>query len=702
MTPCSQVPLPARGWALRAGATITLPGVAGDATLRVAGDANAAPRLRYIVMDIAAVQDRFGYDARLTRIDLRLRPGADPNTVRERLQNELPPGVAVVAPATRAFATARLSRAYRVNLSVLALVALFTGGTLVFATQTLSVAYRRRQFALLRALGLTRRRLLALVICEAGGLGTLGAAAGLAIGYAVAFAVLRRFGADLGAGYFGAGTIPIIFEPLPALAFAALGVGAAVVGSVAPARNAANAAPAAALRGNETAGTITPARAALTGWIAIGLGAAATLVPAIDGLPVCGYAAIALILIGAILVIPQGAQVLLRAIGTPQALPPALALALARLRAYPGQIGVSLAAFVTSVALMVSMIIMVGSFRQSLDDWLATMLPADLYLRADAGVEGTPFSSAEREAIRSTPGIARVEFMRTAALLIDPARPRIALLARDIDPADAAQRLPLVERATIAGTAGDLPPAWISEALADLLQLAPGATLTLPLAGGNAMFRVAGVWRDYGRQQGAVVIERSRYAALTGDDGVNEAALWLEPGANLAQVRAALGTREASERLTAATPQTLRARALAVFDRSFALTYAIEAAAVLIGLVGLSATIAAQTLARRREFALLRHIGMTRRTIACMLATEGALLGALGVAMGSVLGFAISLILIEIVNRQSFHWSMDLHLRGPPLAALAGGLLALATLTAAASALKAMAGDAVPAVRDDG
>ncbi|HWD36264.1 MAG TPA: FtsX-like permease family protein, partial [Casimicrobiaceae bacterium] len=209
-------------------------------------------------------------------------------------------------------------------------------------------------------------------------------------------------------------------------------------------------------------------------------------------------------------------------------------------------------------------------------------------------------------------------------------------------------------------------------------------------------------WRDYARQQGAIVIERRRYEAITGDASVNEAALWIADGVSIADVRDALSAYAGDgERLLVSTPGELRRLSLATFDRTFAVTYALEAAAVVIGLAGLSAALVAQTLARRREFGMLRHLGMTRRRIAAMLAAEGALLAVVGVVGGLLLGFAISLILIHVVNRQSFHWGMDLHVPGGSLALLATILVALATLAARFAARRATGVDAVRAVRED-
>jgi putative ABC transport system permease protein len=354
---------------------------------------------------------------------------------------------------------------------------------------------------------------------------------------------------------------------------------------------------------------------------------------------------------------------------------------------------------VASVSLMVAMAIMVASFRQSLDDWLAVMLPADLYVRGAS--DSVHFTQEDRSALARIEGVERLEFMRATSVLLDETAPRVTLLARDIDPHNAQARLALVGN-SIEPPANGPPPAWISEPIADAKSLAPGGTIMLPLGGRDAAFTVAGIWRDYVRQQGAIVVERPRYAALTGDDTVNEAALWVATGASIAHVRVAIDRYAGvGTHVLAATPGDLRSLSLAAFDRTFAVTYALEAAAVLIGLVGLSAALVAPTLARSREFGMLRHVGMTRRQIGRMLAFEGAILAALGVATGLALGFAISLILIHVVNRQSFHWGMDVHVPWLTLGALCAALLALATLTARLAACGAMSVSAIRAVRED-
>ena len=250
--------------------------------------------------------------------------------------------------------------------------------------------------------------------------------------------------------------------------------------------------------------------------------------------------------------------------------------------------------------------------------------------------------------------------------------------------------------------AGEPPPLWASEAMVDLYGYALGKVVELPIAGKLQRFTVAGIWRDYARQHGTVIIERDLYIALSGDRNSNDAALYLAPGAGAKALEDSI--RESlpgGANLEFGERGTIRERSLNIFDRTFAVTYALEAVAVIIGLFGLSSSFGALVLARSREFGMLRHVGMTRREIGAMLAAEGALVSTLGLALGLALGWVISLVLIHVVNRQSFHWSMDLHLPWALLVLLAGALLLFATLTALASGRRALGVDVVRAVRED-
>src|SRR5438128_219995 len=627
----------------------------------------------------------------------RACPGADPERLAERLRAEMPPGTLIERPDADVGRSGALSRAYRVNLNVLALVALFTGGLLVFSAQALAVVRRRAQLALLRVLGMTRRSLVAMLLAEAAVVGSIGALAGIALGHASAAFVLERFGAELGGGYFRGLAPSLVLDWLALALFFSLGILAAVLGSLVPALEAAGAGLAPALKAGDEERALRRLQPVWPGLAVLLAGAALTQAGPVSGLPLFGYGAIGLLLIGTVMLMPRIAVLGFRV--APLLGPVSARIGLAQLRGAPGQAGVSLAAIVASVSLMVSMAIMVASFRQSLDEWLERVLPADLYLRAGPGSDTAFLSPADQQTIATLPGVRRVEFLRSQRLVVAPDRPPLTLLARAVE---AEGRVPPLLGAAHALKAGEPPAAWVSEVASDLYGWRPGAVIEIPLGGRRARFTVAGIWRDYARQQGAVLIERYEYLRHTGDAHADDAALWLAPGADAASVTSEIQGRVAgATNLEIAAPGEIREVSLRTFDRTFAVTYALEAVAVVIGLFGLSSSFGALVLARRREFGVLRHIGMTRRQIGSMLAAQGLLVSALGLAVGLTLGWAISLVLIHVVNRHSFHWGMELHLPWQLLAEFVAVMLALATVTAVASGRQAMSGEAVRAVRED-
>jgi putative ABC transport system permease protein len=668
-------------------------------SLRVAGLATADAHQRFAVMDIAGAQANFDRLGRITRVDLRLKPGVDVDAFRDRLQGGLPAGLAVQRPEAGVKASESLSRSYRVNLNILALVALFTGGLLVFSTQALAVVRRRAQFALLRVLGVTRRQLVMWLVAEGALVGIAGSTLGLAGGFFLAQAAVRIIGADFGAGYFRGLAPTLTPAPLTLALFFFLGVVIAMLGSLAPALEAARASPAPALKAGDDERAFARLRPSWPGLVTIAAGAIASFAPPIAGLPLFGYGAIALLLIGTLMLMPRLAVLMLSILPTPRGAPPRLALL--QLRGAPGQAAVSLAAIVASVSLMVSMAIMVASFRISLDAWLERVLPADVYVRASAGGDTAYMTVDDQARIAALPGVRRAEFLREQQLLLDPSRPRVVLLARTIDAANLTRQLQLVS-AQVTPAPGAPPPVWVNEAMVDLYGFVLGSVVEIPIAGKPTAFTVAGVWRDYARPQGAIAIERERYIALTGDRSATNAALWLAPGAGVEHVSRAIESDiPGGSRLEIAAPGEIREFSLKAFDRTFAVTYALELAAVVIGLFGLSSSFGALVLARRREFGMLRHIGMTRRQIGAMLATEGATVTGIGLVAGFGLGWLISLVLVHVVNRQSFHWGMELSVPWAPLTGSALLVLALSTITALASGRHAMSARAVLAVKED-
>jgi putative ABC transport system permease protein len=241
----------------------------------------------------------------------------------------------------------------------------------------------------------------------------------------------------------------------------------------------------------------------------------------------------------------------------------------------------------------------------------------------------------------------------------------------------------------------------VSEAIVDIYGARVGGEITLPIAGQARQFIVAGVWRDYARQFGAVIIDVVDYTRLAGAAAPTEAALWLAPGASAAEVIADLQPTMQLKSAEFASTGEIRAISLRIFDRSFAVTYVLEIAAIVIGLTGIAATFSAQAIVRIREFGMLRHLGVTRRQILALLAIEGLLVTGLAIVIGLASGLAIAWILVDRVNPQSFHWTMDFRVPLGLVAGLIAALLAAAALTALAAGRRAVAPDAVLAVRAD-
>ncbi|MDQ0607309.1 putative ABC transport system permease protein [Variovorax sp. W1I1] len=700
---------------LRSGATWHRLGVAGHV---------AASGTALAVMDIAAAQDLFDQVGRLSRIDLRLAPGTDRAAFIDALQKSpgWPAGVQFAEPGDAAERVSNLSRAYRVNLTVLALVALFTGAFLVFSVLALSVAKRAQQFALLGVLGLTPRERLRLVLAESLVLGVIGSGAGLALGTALAAFALRVLGGDLGGGYFEGVAPKLHWSGGAALLYGGLGVAAALVGGWWPARAAQALPEAQTLKGLGAAPTQSRSH-----WLALGLialSAALANIPAIGGIPVAAYLSVACLLVGGITALPWLIALLYDRIAPAFAERVLPMLAIERARRMRGTAAVAVSGVVASLSLAVALTVMVASFRDSVTHWLDVVLPADLYVRATSGGRGgnsggtnstdtATFPPAFVQALAQLPGVARTGTLRTQSLQLDPSQPAVTLIARSLE-GSASQSLPLL------GSALPVPSGqigiYVSEPMVELYGARPGTAFAplavalsasaLPTKATHTYF-VAGVWRDYARQFGAITMDARDYERITGQRDVSDISLWLAPGASEGETQTAvraLAARQADgspDSVEIASVGQIRATSLRIFDRSFAVTYWLQAVAIAIGLFGIAASFSAQVLARRKEFGLLAHLGFTRRQVLAVVAGEGAAWTAIGAVAGLVLGLAVSVVLVKVVNPQSFHWTMDLLVPWARLIALCGAVVVAGTVTAWLAGRAAAGKDVVLAVKED-
>lgn len=741
---------------LRLGDTVYLTHGNRVVTLRVAGEVPGVVGQPLAVMDLGLAQWRFGYLGRISRIDLATPAGFAPDSLQRLLQESAYP-VAVIQAAERTERLSQLSRAYRVNLTVLALVALLTGGFLVFTAISLSALQQQPQLALLRALGAPRGVSAVWVFSQAAAVAGLGGLLGIGLGLGLAQLLLGFFGGDLGGGYFGSQTPPLAIDPLWLLAFLVIALALGLTAAL-PAYLRLQNDPITIQMRSGRAETLLPAQ--WTGLLAIGLaviGLVFSQLPAVWSLPLFAYAAIASLLFSGVLLVPWLIAGLLPRLWAVFSASPRVVsgtiLAGWRLTQAPATASGVTAGVVAAVSLTVAMAVMVSSFRDSVSQWLDQVLPADIY--AGTGTADMPiFTEADSQAVLLIPGVDRVERVRQLPVLWASDRPEVVVIARSIDWAQPQRSLPLVGRladpgqyrqapaerpgavgnAVGAGTGTDgaigaigaigtaevteardtagskgsaLLRVFVSEAMVDLYALRPGTRAALPLrdpaSGQPVQAWVVGVFRDYGRQHGAVVMASEDFERLTGDASKTGLSVWLRPGASAEEVMRQMRERGGglgSARLISA--ESLRALSLKIFDRSFALTYALELAALVIAVFAVASGFTAQVILRRKEFALLAQLGQSFGQRMAMVLREALALLVFAVLWGSLLGLLMSQILIHRVNPQSFHWTMETSLPILPLALLAAGVVVMG-LAAALVATRRLLQERLlaPALKED-
>lgn len=642
----------------------TLTTLAGNKTLHwhLAGSVPAAGAGQLIaVADIAAVQWKLGTLGQISRVDLKLQEGISPTAFQARYGAKFAELGRLETPNEQGTRGASVSQAYRANLSILAMVALLTGGFLTFSTQMLAVAQRSRQWALLAALGARAGSLRVQVLFESMCCGVVGGMLGVAMGWGLATAVVRYLGVDLGAGYFESvqGSVPL--APIDALLFGGFGVVATLLGGLSPALQTGQMALHQRLRaGTEEAGLQFANKAHWVGLL-LGLVAVACLwIPPYGNIPVGGYLAVAFGLFGGIAMIGLVVRALIR---QPAQLTKMADLARSRLASTPNLLAVGLSGVVASFALVVAMHVMIYSFRFSLDNWLTQVLPAPLYVKLNSATI-PEFPDEFQDKISALPGVDLVEFWGQQSIVLDPKRPAVELIARPISIEAARQRLPMTGPTIDAPQAGTLP-AWVSEPMTDLYGLKAGSQLELQLDQGTRVpVTVMGVWRDYTRQHGAIVLPKAelqqQFKVQFKD---TQGAVW--PQENVAlkdmvqRIEQGAATTALADKIDFAEPGEIRQLSLDIFDRSFAVTYLLEIAAVVIGLFGVGTTFSAMALQRKREFALLGAMGASPGWMLRLIAREAFIASTVAALVGLIIGLAFAAILIFVVNPQSFHWTME-------------------------------------------
>jgi putative ABC transport system permease protein len=462
------------------------------------------------------------------------------------------------------------------------------------------------------------------------------------------------------------------------LAFVA-GIGVALVSALAPAREASMVPPTEAMaRGRrEFEVGVERKRDAMIALVLALLGALATLAPPIDGKPLMGYFSGLLFVASAALFTPlithvstsAASSVLGRTLG---------AEALLASRSLGGSLrrtSVLVGALATAIAMMTSVGIMVGSFRQTVLTWLDSELPADLYIAPAGSIGGDLHPTIEREVadrIASTPDVESLSRLRAYEIQYDGLPATLAGASQDQNATR--QSMIFLSRRSSMDVLRELAAGnnvVVSEPFANKHHVKAGDTITLPLGEHRVAFRVIDLFYDYGHEAGFIVLDWGVLLRYLPNTAPTNLAVYLAPGADLERTRAAIQKATANKRLMILSNREIRLQAIRVFDQTFAITYAVEAISILVAVGGISGALISIVMDRRRELGVLRFLGATSTQIRKLIFAEAGLIGILANALGLALGYVLSLVLIYVINKQSFGWTIQFHW---PVAVLLGSL----------------------------
>jgi putative ABC transport system permease protein len=691
---------------LRLGDSLTLLTPAGPTAFRIRGLLQAeGPAValdgRLALLDIAAAQVEFRKTGILDRVDLLLEPGADPAAVAARLRSALPAGLAVERPAARVSQVEAMLASFRLNLTVLSLIALLTGCFLVYNTMAIAVLRRRRSLGILRALGLRTRSVAALIAGEAALLGAAGGVLG-ALGGAglsrVAVGAMARTVSQLYA--FVRPEPPVLTAGTVGLAVLA-GLGAALVAAAGPARLAAAVSPREALIPVPLLRRPRTAAAAAAGLGLLGLAAVLARPGPVGTPPVGGYLAALAAVLGAAFLSPA----LLRAFAAAgrllaPALPVPAGLALLSLRRGVRRNAVAASAMMVGLAMLVSVSTMIRSFRATVEAWIGQSVRADFVLspagRYLKGADGR-MPAELLPVLAAVPGVAAVDPFR--GIRVEDGRgSRFLLASGDFAVQARYGRLLMVrgEAGEILRAAREAGGVVVSETFALRYGIRVGERVAVPTPRGPVALPVAGVFHDYTTEGGLVVMDRALFTRLIGDPFLSSVAIYLTPGAEPEAVRRGIqGALPGRGDLLLLANRTLKARVLEIFDQTFAITYALELIALVVAGLAILNTQMAAVLERQREMGILRAVGVSRGQLLATVLGEAGALGLAANLLGAAVGLALSGILIYVINLQSFGWSIQFHF--PTHEILQVSALALATALGA-GAVPALLAAALPPV----
>lgn len=623
-----------------------------------------------VLMDIQNAQALFAMPGQISAVNIKVPP-AQVEPALAKLEADLPPDTAPQRSERRGQQVDKMLRAYRYNLTTLSFISLLVGVFLIYNTMSISIIRRRPEIGTMRAIGFARGQIFRLFATEALVMGFIGTLLGLGLGVLLARSAADAVSATVATLYTG--QVPEGFSVNPWLLLQAgvFGILMTMLGALAPVLEATGVSPAEAARraSYETRIERYAGRLAGIGLICAVLAGWAALQPPVSDLPVFGFLSALLIILAAALLMPlllKGALTLLLPVlkavrGTEGR------LAGLFLRGALGRTAVAVASLMIGIAMMVSLAVMIGSFRETVVAWVNQTLQADLWIDPVSRVDSRQTGRIAPETIaqvRQVPGIEAVDVFYEFPIEYNgnPANLGVGdfeVLARYGN----LQFIGEEPMADILARAMRRPGVVVTESFANRNRLSAGDTLTLQTPSGPRLFAIEGVYYDYASDLGYVVLPRRWYREFYGDEAVSNIAVFLAPGAETETVRQAILDRleraGSAGQLVIRSNRELRAEVLRIFDRTFAITYALHIIAIAVALLAVMNSLFALVLEARRDFGILKYLGADSRQVGRTVLTEAFLLGLFGNLSGLGVGFLLSFLLIYVINRQSFGWTIQ-------------------------------------------
>lgn len=636
---------------------------------------------RMVLMDIAAAQISFGMVGKVDRLDIVTEKNLSVEEVGVRIRTALPPHMTVERPANRTSQVEQMVDAFRLNLTVLSWVGLLVGMFLIYNTMAFAVAQRRREIGIYRAIGMSQSRIAFLFLMEAGLYGFLGGIVGSAAGMGLAqelITLLSRTISDLyvpvgsgGSGLLRTGHFGgIVIEGV------LIGCVVSMIGAIGPSLDASRTTTVRALAPGdyEASQQVRVGSLAVMGSALLAVSGLLSWPGPIGGVPILGYAATLCLLAGLACLAPicvtgRRRRYVGRECGVHSVM---RGIAVEHASRNPGRNGVTVSAFMVGLAIMIGVLVMVRSFRHTVEVWVTDTVLADLVVAPSMWLRGTEIGTVGRSlpaswlsVLASDPDVAAVDSYRDVRIEIKGRR--VAVVSRDlrlhaqwsrylVRSGDSSESL---------NRAAEIGGLLVSEVLANKLGVKEGSTLEVMTPSGARRFPIVAVFYDYSTDGGKLLMDRALYQSLWHDDLATVFPVYLRDGTNLDGVKARMTTLLSASANGGLPPLVisnveLRKEILEIFDRTFLLTYVLEAIAVVIAMLGIVNTLITSVLERRREFSTLRAIGGSSTQIRQLVLWEAAYLGAIGIVLGLIGGGLLSLLLIKVINRQSFGWTIQM------------------------------------------